>query len=99
MPIDTRQSNSLSIIGFVLSLVGVIMCIINADIALLLGISAVILASIALVKAGNCEKKGRGYAIAAIVLGGIAIAGYFFYVYYVPHLIDMLVINLSNPLP
>ncbi len=99
MPIDTRQSNSLSIIGFVLSLVGVIMCIINAVIALLLGISAVILASIALVKAGKCEKKGRGYAIAAIVLGGFAIAGYFFYVYYVPYLIDMLVINLSNPLP
>jgi hypothetical protein len=89
MPIDTRQSNSLSIIGFVLSLVGVIMCIIIADIALLLGISAVILASIALVKAGKCEKKGRGFAK----------AGYFFYVYYVPHLINMLVINLSNPLP
>lgn len=95
---NMNKSAVLATLGFTLGLVGLLICIFNKDIALLLAIGAMILAIIALVKARKRGTNGKGLAIAAILLSILTIAAYLFFVFLAPHIIENIALSLSQPI-
>jgi hypothetical protein len=95
---NKNESAVLATLGFILGLVGLLICIFNKDIALLLAIGAMVLAVVALVKARRRGTNGKGFAIVAILLSILTIAAYLFLVYLAPQIIENIALSLSQPI-